>query len=452
MTTSTVTPARTGDLLDQLDARLLRASAAARPVVQGRVAAVLGLGIQVRGVHAGVGSQVEVRTVGGLLPAQVVAIHADGLTCMPLGSTSGVCAGDPVMVTGDAVRIPAGPGLLGRIIDPLGHPLDSSPLPEDVAEVPLEIGAPNPLHRRRVDTALQTGVRALDTLIPVGNGQRIGIMSGSGVGKSTLLGMAVRGTAAPVRVVALVGERGREVREFCEDILDESARERSVIVVATADDPPMIRLTAAFTATRIAEWFRDAGTDVLLVIDSVTRTAMAQREVALAAGETPATRGYPASVFAMLPRLLERSGPGKNGSITAMYTVLVEGDDLQDPIGDAARGILDGHVVLSRQLATSGHFPSIDVLESISRVERMILSPAQLQLAAEIRGLLAAWRDVHELVEVGAFETGSDPRADLALKLRPAITAFLRQAPDEVIPARTSWQQLSSLLKAGDQS
>jgi flagellum-specific ATP synthase len=453
MTTRTASaPARTNDLLDELDVRLLRARTAARPIVQGQVTAVLGLGIEVHGVHAGVGSQVMVSTTSGDLPAQVVAIHADGLICMPLGSTSGVCAGDTVTVAGDTVRVPVGPGLLGRIIDPLGRPLDSGTPVADVEDVPLEIGAPNPLRRRRVDTALQTGVRALDTLVPVGNGQRIGIMSGSGVGKSTLLGMAVHGTAAPVRVVALVGERGREVREFYEDILDASARERSVIVVATADDPPMIRLTAAFTATRIAEWFRDAGTDVLLVVDSVTRTAMAQREIALAAGETPATRGYPASVFAMLPRLLERSGPGENGSITAMYTVLVEGDDLQDPIGDAVRGILDGHVVLSRQLATSGHFPSIDVLESISRVDRSILSPAQLQLTTDIRGLLAAWRDVHELVEVGAYEEGSDPRADLALALRPAISTFLRQGPDDVIPADVSWQQLSSLLRTGDRS
>lgn len=434
----------------ELRGRLTRAQAAARPLVQGRVSAVIGLGVEVRGLHAGVGAQVEVTTAAGPLPAQVVAIHADGLTCMPLGPTSGVCAGDPVTTTGDAVRIPAGPGLLGRVVDPLGRPLDSGPAPQDAQEVPLEAGAPNPLHRRRVNAALQTGVRALDTLIPVGTGQRIGIMAGSGVGKSTLLGMAVRGTSAPVRVVALVGERGREVREFLEDILDPAARARTVVVVATADDPPMLRLTAAFTATRIAEWFRDAGQDVLLVVDSVTRAAMAQREIALAAGEAPATRGYPASVFAMLPRLLERSGPGADGSITAMYTVLVEGDDLQDPIGDAVRGILDGHVVLSRRLATSGHFPSIDVLESISRVERAILTPQQLRLAAATRRLLAAWRDVRELVEVGAYAPGSDPDADLALKLRPAITTFLRQAPDEVVPAATSWRLLSAAVPGGD--
>jgi flagellum-specific ATP synthase len=272
-------------------------------------------------------------------------------------------------------------------------------------------------------------------------------MAGSGVGKSTLLGMAVRGTSAPVRVVALVGERGREVREFLEDTLDPASRAETVVVLATGDDPPMLRLTAAFTATRIAEWFRDAGHDVLLVVDSVTRTALAQREVALAAGEPPATRGYPASVFAMLPRLLERAGPGATGSITALYTVLVEGDDLQDPIGDTVRGILDGHVVLSRRLATAGHFPSIDVLESISRVERAVCTPEQLRLAGLARRLLAAYREARDLIEVGAYAAGSDPDVDVAIRVRPALEAFLRQPPDGVEPAAASWEALAGVLE-----
>lgn len=361
-------------LAGQVRQRLHDAADAARPRVEGSVATVVGLGVEIAGLQAPVGALVTVSTATGPLPAQVVAVRRDGVTCMPLGPTAGVAARDPVLMSARAVTVPAGPGLLGRVVDALGRPLDGGGPPVDVEEVALDASAPNPLHRRRIETALQTGVRALDTLVPIGAGQRIGIMAGSGVGKSTLLGMVVRGTSAPVRVIALVGERGREVREFLEDTLDPQSRRHSVIVVATADDPPMLRLTAA-----------------------------------------------PASVFAMLPRLLERTGPGALGSVTALYTVLVEGDDLQDPIGDATRGILDGHVVLSRSLATAGHFPSIDVLESISRVERAITPAQDREVAATARRLLAAWRNARELIEVGAYAAGSDPDVDLALRLRPGL-------------------------------
>jgi flagellum-specific ATP synthase len=274
----------------------------------------------------------------------------------------------------------------------------------------------------------------------------VGIFAGSGVGKSTLLGMMARGTAADVVVVGLVGERGREVREFIEDDLGPDGAARSCVVVATSDEPPLVRLRAAFTATRIAEWFRDRGADVLLLVDSLTRFAMAQREVGLAAGEPPATRGYPPSVFSLLPRLLERAGPGEHGTITALYTVLVEGDDLNEPVADHARSILDGHVVLSRRLAAAGHYPTIDVLESVSRSAAKVTPPERLALAARLRALLAAWAEARDLVEIGAYVGGTNPDVDEAIAKRPAIEAFLRQGTHEVADAEESWTRLAELV------
>jgi flagellum-specific ATP synthase len=283
-------------------------------------------------------------------------------------------------------------------------------------------------------------------MTPCGRGQRVGIFAGSGVGKSTLLGMMARGTSADVIVVGLVGERGREVREFLEDDLGSHGRERVVCVVATSDEPPLMRLRAAYTATRIAEHYRDQGLDVLLLIDSLTRFAMARREIGLAAGEPPATRGYPPSVFAELPRLLERAGPGENGTITALYTVLVEGDDMNDPVADHARSILDGHVVLSRRLAAAGHFPTVDVLESVSRLASKVTPKPRLELAARLRRLLAAADEAKDLVEIGAYQHGSDPLVDEALARKELLTSFLRQPVDEVADSERSWEQLSQVL------
>jgi flagellum-specific ATP synthase len=312
--------------------------------------------------------------------------------------------------------------------------------------VGVDQAAPNALARGRVTEPLSLGVRAMDTLIPAGRGQRMGIFAGSGVGKSSVLSMITRGTDAEISVIALVGERGREVREFLENDLGPEGLARSVVVVATSDQPPLVRLRACFVATRIAEWFRDQGRDVLLLMDSLTRAAMAQREVGLSAGEPPATRGYPPSVFALLPRLLERAGPGAVGSITGLYTVLVEGDDHNEPIADSARSILDGHVVLDRKLATSGHFPSIDVLESISRVSGAVTSREQRAAATELRRLLAAHRDVRELIEIGAYVPGTNPDADRARELMPAINAFLRQDLDDQSTAEDAWKALAAIL------
>jgi flagellum-specific ATP synthase len=315
--------------------------------------------------------------------------------------------------------------------------------------VDLASQTPHALSRTRVDQPLTFGVRALDTLVPCGKGQRLGIFAGSGVGKSTLLAQITRGTDADVRVIGLIGERGREVREFLEENLGEEGMARTVVVVATSDEPPLVRLKAAFVATRIAEAFRDQGRDVLLLMDSITRTAMAQREVGLSAGEPPATRGYPPSVFAMMPKLLEKAGTGATGSITGLYTVLVEGDDHNEPIADTARSILDGHIVLTRKLATVGHFPAIDVLESISRVAAAVVPPAQMADAREARRLMGALRDVKELIEIGAYQAGSDATVDRARRLAPAIDAFLQQPVGDSTPPAEAWAWLNNIVTAG---
>ncbi len=422
------------------------ALAAVRPQQLGRVSVLLGLRVTVTGVTAAVGDLLEVLGAAGTVPVEVVASSREALTCLPLASTTGLRAGDPVRATGGGLRIRVGEELRGRVLDGLGRPLDDGPDLVGLEQVTVDNPAPAALQRPRITEQLGLGVRVLDGLTPCGRGQRLGIMAGSGVGKSSLLSMIARGTDAELSVIALVGERGREVREFLEDDLGPEGLARSVVVVATSDQPPVVRLRAAFVATRIAEWFRDRGRDVVLMMDSLTRVALAQREIGLSAGEPPATRGFPPSVFALLPGLLERAGTSPVGSITGLYTVLVEGDDLQDPIGDAARSILDGHVVLTRELATAGHFPSVDVLESISRVGKAVTDETQRADAQRLRRLLAAYRSVRELVEIGAYVAGTDPDADAALALMPRIEDFLRQRMDDVTATDATWQVLHELV------
>ncbi|QBX55240.1 FliI/YscN family ATPase [Nocardioides seonyuensis] len=429
-------------LTDETRARALAATA---PVVLGQVAELLGLQVRVTGLRAAVGDLVAIQGSTQVL-AEVAASGPAGLTCLPLGATAGLCVSDVVRHTGGPLRVRVGDSLRGRVLDGLGRPIDGGPPIDHLSLVSVTNSAPPALSRPRIDHQLGLGVRALDAMTPVGRGQRIGIMAGSGVGKSSLLSMVARGTDAEVSVIALVGERGREVREFIENDIGPEGLARSVVVVATSDAPPVERLRAASVATRIAEWFRDDGRHVVLMMDSLTRVAMAQREIGLSAGEPPATRGYPPSVFTLMPQLLERAGTSDRGSITGLYTVLVEGDDMQDPIGDTARSILDGHIVLSRRLATAGHFPSIDVLESISRCTTAVTGQEQRADATRLRRLMAAHRSVRELVEIGAYVPGADPDADVALARRAGIDSFLRQDMDDQTSLADTWRLLGELV------
>jgi flagellum-specific ATP synthase len=427
--------------------RIDAALAAARPLARGKVTGAVGLRVTVSGLEASVGDLLQIGEGEDMILAEVAALDGERLSCLPLGPIAGMGTGSPVVSTGGPLRVAVGPDLRGRILDGLGRPMDGGP-PLRGEMVSIEAAPPSAMERQLVDAPMPLGVRVLDTLVPCGRGQRIGIFAGSGVGKSTLMSMITRGTTAELNVVALVGERGREVREFIEHDLGPEGLARSVVVIATSDTPPLVRLRAPLVATRIAEYFRDEGGDVLMLMDSVTRAAMAQREVGLSVGEPPATRGYPPSVFAMLASLLERAGPGARGSITGLYTVLVEGDDHNEPIADAARSILDGHIVLDRKLATSGHFPSIQALDSISRVANKITSKEQKAAATELRRMMAAHREVRELVEIGAYVPGTNPDADRATAIWPEITAFLRQGLDEKVTADQAWAQLQHLVAA----
>lgn len=414
--------------------------------VTGAVARVSSHEIDVRGLRLRLGDSVRVSGPTQTQIGEVVAVNPDGCTALVFGTTDGIGRGDSVTRLDAPPGAIVGPSLLGRVIDGLGVPMDGFDRPAGET-VKLEMPAPDAMTRRRIDTSISTGIRLIDTLCTVGRGQRIGIFGGSGVGKSTLMGMLAKGTDADVNVVALIGERGREVREFIEDELGPEGLARSVVVVATSDQPPLVRLRAARYATRIAEWFADGGADVMLMMDSVTRLAMAQREIGLAAGEPPTARGYTPSVFSVLPQILERTGPRQNGTITAMYTVLVEGDDMNDPIADAVRGILDGHIILDRGLAVQGRYPAIDPLASLSRLASKLWSPQQETMATVTRDALAAAEEVSELVEVGAYVPGSNPRADRGLRAAPPIIEFLKQSPSDVTPSEASWDQLVAILE-----
>jgi len=435
-----------------LERYLTRVSHAAADRPSGEVLSVTGMVVEVGGLQAGVGDCLEVpTTTGSSVQLEIVGFRNGRLIATPLGSLTGVGLGARAYRIDDATMVPVSKRLLGRIVDAFGRPLDAIPTPEPDAAVSLRASPPDPFRRRPVDQALGTGIRAIDGFLTLARGQRIGIFAGAGVGKSTLLGMICRSSQADANVIALVGERGREVNDFIRTALGPEGLSRSIVVAATSDQPPLIRARGAETATAYAEYLRDQGMNVLLVMDSVTRYAMALRETALATGEPPATKGYPPSVFAALPRLLERPGTTQHqGVITAVYSVLVEGDDMSDPIADAALGILDGHIVLSRSLAEKGHYPAIDVLRSVSRLAATVASPDHQAAASMLRDALASYRDSQDLIQIGAYVAGSDPKVDAARLAMPEIEGFLRQrADDPTAMAETSARLRMLAAKAG---
>lgn len=421
----------------------------AEPAVQsGTVYQVRGLFMEAYGPNLALGDtcRVEPRDGRGSVLAEVVGFHDHRMFLMPLGDMDRVSPGCRVVKAVHEAAIPVGENLMGRIVDGMGNPIDGKGLLDYDYERTIRRAPPEALGRRRIDETFTTGIRTLDCFTPIGRGQRMGLFAGSGVGKSTLLGMLARSSEADVAVIALVGERGREVREFVERTLTQEDMKRTVVVVSTSDQPAMLRLRAAYMATSIAESYRDQGANVLFLMDSVTRFAMAQREIGLSIGEPPASRGYPPSVFSLLPRLLERTGNSAEGSITAFYTVLVEGDDMNEPIADSVRGILDGHVVLSRAIATANIFPAIDVLESISRLNTEICSNEELQVTGKARELLALYRENEDLINIGAYVKQSNPRIDQAIEKRPQLIEFMRQGVYEVSQRQDSFGQLGDIL------
>ena len=416
--------------------------------VDGRVSQVIGLVIEATGPLATIGDLCEVHANSGkTILAEIVGFKGKNILLMPLSEMIGISPGSRVSLSPRPLSVPVGPQLLGRILDGLGNPIDGKGPIETKEYQPVFNIPPDPLTRKRITEPMPTGVRAIDGLVTIGKGQRIGIFSGSGIGKSVLLGMISRYTDAPVTVIGLIGERGREVREFIEKDLGEEGLRKSVVIVATSDQAAMIRIKGALITTAIAEYFRDTGTDVMLLMDSLTRVAMAQREIGLAIGEPPTTKGYTPSVFALLPRLLERAGNSTQGSITGIYAVLVESDDLDEPISDASRSILDGHIVLSRKLSTLGHYPAIDVLTSISRVKNDVIEDDHKNWSRTFQELLATYRESEDLINIGAYSQGSNPRVDLAIEHIEDFNRFLRQEIQQASQFDDTLNDLSTIVK-----
>lgn len=421
---------------------------------RGRVTRVVGLVIEATGLDIGLGELCRITSLSDdrSVLAEAVGFHSGSILLMPLGEMDGLHPGASVTPLGRSFGVDVGGDMLGRVLNGLGHPIDGRGKFTVEARVPLSAEPPNPLTREMIRRPMETGVRAIDGLLTLGVGQRVGIFAGSGVGKSTLLGMIARHADADVNVIALLGERGREVRDFIEHALGPEGLARSVLVVATGDQAALVRARGALVATAIAEWYRDQGKQVLLMVDSVTRVAMAWREIGLAVGEPPTTKGYPPSVFANLPRLLERAGNGQRGGITGLYTVLVDGDDFNEPVADASRSILDGHIVLTRKLADSGHYPSIDVLASKSRVRDQVIDAEQRGATGLLLRLEAAYREKEDLILVGAYQKGSDRLVDTSVAMRPQILDFLQQAPDGSAEFSGTRQQLLGVASAADRA
>lgn len=415
----------------------------------GRVSKIIGLMIESIGPAVEIGEVCDIYPIKKAAPlrGEVVGFNHDKVLIMPLGDMTGIGPGSRVVASGHALQVDVSEDLLGRILDGLGNPIDELGKPNPDKKYLANNDPPNPLFRDKIIEPIPLGIRTIDSLLTCGRGQRIGIFAGSGVGKSTLLGMIAKYTKADVNVIALVGERGREVREFIENDLGEDGLKRSVVVVATSDKPALVRVKAALIATSIAEYFRDKGKNVILMMDSVTRFSMAQREIGLAIGEPPVTRGYTPSVFAVLPRLLERAGNSAVGSITGLYTVLVDGDDFNEPISDAVRGILDGHIILTRQLAALGHYPAIDVLDSASRVMPNIIDEDHLLAALRFKEILATYKNSEDLINIGAYAKGSNPHIDLAITKIDGFNAFLKQRTTEQADFDESLEHLKGLVR-----